>query len=359
MGSVRAAARIGRRWLITGWHTDATDPREMARLRSRILVLSFALGIISGGAALPSTSYYAGHERSALITLLGLLALMIHAALRRARMTDLEFVAVLVVDQVFAALMIYLVQGGGRTPMTTLAFVPSVVFGSVFSARRWHLAAQFVGAVAVLTLVNRSAAHTSTDRPDMIVGVAVLAIVGFVVRLQHEQATAALGRSLRGEVTDPLTGLVNRRGLERAVERNWTERARVGRRLAIIIVDVDHFKSINDTRGHAAGDEILRQLAKVLTANLRAGDVAARIGGEEFLVMCDVDPPQADLVAERLRTAVERELAPVTVSIGVHIAAPKEREAGTHALWLAADVADRALYLAKRAGRNQVMQLDA
>jgi GGDEF domain-containing protein len=75
--------------------------------------------------------------------------------------------------------------------------------------------------------------------------------------------------------------------------------------------------------------------------------------------MCDVEPPQADLIAERLRTAVERELAPVTVSVGVYVVSPKQREASTHALWLAADVADRALYQAKNAGRNQVVLLDA
>jgi diguanylate cyclase (GGDEF)-like protein len=352
-------AGVGGRWLITGWHADATDPVETARLRSRILVLSFALGMIAGGTTLATGSEYAGHEVSALITFFGLLALMTHAALRRARMTDLEFLAVLVIDQAFAALLIHLVQGDGRTPMTTLAFVPSAVFGAVFCSRRWHLAVQFLGGVAVLSVVDQGAPPTSAGHSNLIVGVFVLAFVAFVVRLQHEQATAALGRALRGEVTDPLTGLVNRRGLERAVEQRWTERARVGQRLAILIVDVDHFKSINDTRGHAAGDEILRQLAKVLTANLRAGDVAARIGGEEFLVICDVEPPQADIVAERLRTAVERQLAPVTVSVGVHVASPKQRELSTHALWLAADVADRALYQAKNAGRNQIVLLDA
>jgi diguanylate cyclase (GGDEF)-like protein len=243
--------------------------------------------------------------------------------------------------------------------MTTLALVPSVVFGAVFCSRRWHLAVQFLGGVAVLSIVDHGAPSTSAGRSDRIVGVFVLALVAFVLRLQHEQATAALGRAQRGEVTDPLTGLVNRRGLEWAVSQRWTERARVGQRLAVLVVDVDHFKSVNDTRGHVVGDEILRKLARVLTANLRPGDLAARIGGEEFLVVCDVELVQADLVAERLRTAVEQELAPITVSIGVYVASPRECEESTQALWLAADVADRALYQAKRAGRNHVVQLAA
>lgn len=76
-------------------------------------------------------------------------------------------------------------------------------------------------------------------------------------------------------------------------------------------------------------------------------------------MVCDVEPPQADLVAERLRTAVERELTPITVSVGVYVVSPKEREEGAQALWSAADVADRTLYQAKSAGRNRVVLLDA
>ena len=125
------------------------------------------------------------------------------------------------------------------------------------------------------------------------------------------------------------------------------------------MIDVDHFKHYNDTHGHPKGDEVLRQLAKVLTASVRASDVVCRVGGEEFVVvLLDSELPQAMAAAEKVRAAVmehdfpegdKQPNARITISAGV-ASWPKHGD-------LADDVvaaADRALYQSKSAGRNQV-----
>ncbi|TFH86769.1 sensor domain-containing diguanylate cyclase [Billgrantia azerbaijanica] len=149
---------------------------------------------------------------------------------------------------------------------------------------------------------------------------------------------------------DPLTGLMNRRGmqaqLEEAVERARREETPFG----LLWLDLDHFKQVNDTQGHAAGDHALEAVAEVLRAGLRPYDKASRWGGDEFLVLlspCDADA--LDRIAERLRGAVAAsvgEEAPITISIGACLAGPGESLASL------LQRADEALYQAKAQGRN-------
>lgn len=155
---------------------------------------------------------------------------------------------------------------------------------------------------------------------------------------------------------DPLTGLLNRHGLEEAVQRHFGGRPPAP--MVLLLMDVDHFKHINDSLGHAAGDLLLQGLAQTLQTQVRAGDALARWGGEEFLICCQgADPEWALTLAERLRHAVEttRHIGPngvllsCTISIGVSHAF-SERSAWA----VAARAADTALYGAKRAGRNRV-----
>ncbi|HEX3667267.1 MAG TPA: PleD family two-component system response regulator [Rhizomicrobium sp.] len=166
--------------------------------------------------------------------------------------------------------------------------------------------------------------------------------------------------SVEMAVTDQLTGLHNRRYLARHLETLLKSNAETGKRLAILIIDVDYFKSINDTFGHDIGDDVLREFARRISENIRGIDLACRYGGEEFVVvMPETDPSLAWTVAERLRKSVEikpfKISAPqgeinVTVSIGV---------AGSDDPGIAADAllrqADQALYTAKRDGRNRVV----
>jgi diguanylate cyclase (GGDEF)-like protein len=180
-----------------------------------------------------------------------------------------------------------------------------------------------------------------------------------------EQLSFALGNlrlreALREHsVRDSLTGLFNRRYLEETLERELRRAARKGQPLAVVMLDVDHFKRVNDTFGHDAGDAVLRSLAATLRAAVRGSDIICRYGGEEFIAML----PEAGLEtalqrAEALRAAVARtevsdgrqKIGPVTLSLGV-AAYPEHGE--TPAALIAR--ADEALYAAKREGRNRVV----
>lgn len=153
-------------------------------------------------------------------------------------------------------------------------------------------------------------------------------------------------------ITDPLTGLANRRHLDSVLDKACAQVARGHGTLSLMMVDIDHFKRLNDTYGHQVGDDVLRLVARALERDLRAGDLAARYGGEEFsIVMPGATGPTVAQAAERLREAITRlphEIA-VTISVGVAWAPVHgtTREALTKA-------ADAALYAAKENGRNRV-----
>lgn len=156
--------------------------------------------------------------------------------------------------------------------------------------------------------------------------------------------------------TDHLTGLANRRRFERQLEREVERTRRYGRPFCLLMLDIDHFKLVNDTHGHEAGDEVLRHLAKVLQEGTRGIDLAARVGGEEFAVLLTETERQSGIeVTERLRAAVELmqvpDLPKITASFGL---AEFPSSANTAPELLAA--ADAAMYEAKSQGRNRVRQ---
>lgn len=159
--------------------------------------------------------------------------------------------------------------------------------------------------------------------------------------------------------TDPLTLLWNRRGFQPLFEQALTRAARHGERLALLLCDVDHFKTINDTYGHAAGDRALRCVADVIRSVIRPSDVAVRLGGDELAVLLSGSTAEgAAAVAERLAAALAsvNPLAsrPLTLSIGIadnSILEATPPAADTASRFFAA--ADEALYLSKAAGRNQ------
>jgi len=159
-------------------------------------------------------------------------------------------------------------------------------------------------------------------------------------------------------VRDGLTGLFNHRHFRECLDNEIKHSQRHGRTFSLVFLDVDHFKKFNDTNGHLLGDKVLRDLGRVIRASARSSTVAARYGGEEFvLLLRDCEKPGAQVVAEHLRKTVEeqpfegRESQPggrVTLSLGVATYA----EDGEDGVALIA-AADRALYQAKKAGRNQ------
>jgi len=172
---------------------------------------------------------------------------------------------------------------------------------------------------------------------------------------------SAANRELRRiSSLDGLTGLANRRFFDKALDSEWRRARRMGHSLAVMMIDIDHFKKYNDHYGHLAGDDCLKKVAGVLEAGLqRAGDMVARYGGEEFVaLMPATDTAQALELAQEMGRRVEEEaishqaspVAPViTVSLGVAAVVPQADGAPAQLV----EAADQALYRSKEAGRNQ------
>lgn len=153
---------------------------------------------------------------------------------------------------------------------------------------------------------------------------------------------------------DALTGLLNRGGLAQAARAST---ARAGDAFTVAVLDLDHFKRINDTLGHAAGDEVIRIAAEEIQRGVRGSDVAARYGGEEFLLLMPATPPDAGLaVVERIRAAISaREDLPTKVTLSAGLASGLSGRDTPDTLF---QRADQALYLAKRRGRDRAEVAD-
>ena len=169
--------------------------------------------------------------------------------------------------------------------------------------------------------------------------------------LELEAANRALDLQAR---TDALTGLLNRRGFETQMAFAVALARRSSRPLSLITLDVDHFKRVNDTYGHEAGDEVLRRLARTLESRLRGSDVVARLGGEEFVALLpDTDLNGAQSIAQALVTAMAEQQEPVvgTITVSAGVATMRGAEDNGAAMLRRGDAA---LYEAKGQGRNRV-----
>lgn len=167
-----------------------------------------------------------------------------------------------------------------------------------------------------------------------------------------------LGEANRLAMIDPLTRLWNRQGMEELLQREWAEAARQGHPVTLVMADIDHFKKINDTFGHPAGDCVLKSVAKKLVESLRAEDAVGRMGGEEFLILLTGTAPEKTQDAlERVRTniataplIVAADHYPVTMSFGAATTVPQHGDKFDALI----AKADEALYAAKNGGRNRV-----
>jgi len=208
-----------------------------------------------------------------------------------------------------------------------------------------------IGTVALAA--HRADAFGDAVRPTLQVlanQVAVsLANAGAVRRLE-EMAT-----------TDGLTGCLNKRAFLDALDEKMRAAERFDRKLSLIVTDIDHFKSVNDTYGHATGDVVIKELGAILHRVKRETDIVARFGGEEFCVLCEeTDTEGASLLAERVReelgaTVFQTELGKLTVTCSLGVATfPTDAGAGGDLF----EASDKALYAAKHGGRNQVVTYD-
>ncbi len=173
-----------------------------------------------------------------------------------------------------------------------------------------------------------------------------------------DRLRSSMRDSLRMAVIDPLTGLYNRRYVTRHIVRTIERSQESGLPYVVMMMDLDRFKSVNDTYGHDAGDSVLKEFARRLQENLRGIDLVARLGGEEFLiVMPDTRPADAEMAAERLRKIIDNSpfrmdnggQIDITVSIGVAIGSARDTDAE-----VVIKHADQALYKSKTSGRNRV-----
>lgn len=216
-------------------------------------------------------------------------------------------------------------------------------------------------AFQVQDIVVRKAILSDAQWYSLLLGIWIVMIVlylgyriGNLRRALRERQTLealALREAQEAARRDPLTGLLNRRGLGERFDALVRER-RNPFALTVILIDIDHFKALNDTYGHDFGDQVLSAFAKVVSGNIRALDMAARWGGEEFMVICaDVDRRGAQKIAEKLRESIEAtDFGPcgqITASFGIHWSYPADPD-----LSLLVSLADRALYAAKAGGRN-------
>jgi diguanylate cyclase (GGDEF)-like protein len=205
-----------------------------------------------------------------------------------------------------------------------------------------------------------AAAHFGPGLPGgqvAITAVGIAAAAG-LVGMQRANANRVIWRLSDAAVTDALTGLTNRRGFQELIETELERARRSGQPLSLIVGDLDHFKSLNDTHGHGAGDRALEQLALILQTAKRRIDTAARIGGEEFaVVLPDSDHHAAHILAERMRREVREtffyEPYELTISLGV-ATFPIHADAVEPLV----ERADEALYAAKALGRDRTVVYD-
>ncbi|XLZ69960.1 diguanylate cyclase [Massilia sp. SR12] len=200
-----------------------------------------------------------------------------------------------------------------------------------------------------------------------------LTVMGAIDRAWVERLSEQIAMSLsnvqlrlslrRQSVVDPLTELYNRRYMDETLKREFARAARNGKPVAVVMVDLDHFKHVNDDFGHEAGDGLLREVGRILRESVRKCDIACRYGGEEMvLVMPECDLESAMRRASGVREAIEAlvfsyqgRVVPATASFGV--ATTMEVEGATPETLIAC--ADKALYQAKRTGRNRVCSAEA
>jgi diguanylate cyclase (GGDEF)-like protein len=244
-------------------------------------------------------------------------------------------------DQAMSARGSYLYEAGGRTRLLNVHQIPEL---------NWFLFVEKDEGEALEGI-----------RRTLWINLLICAVITAVVLALTRVALERYHRRLQdAAIRDKLTGLYNRHAFAILQDQLRVEQERVARPLSVLLVDVDHFKEVNDRHGHAAGDQVLAQLATLLQDKLRKSDIAVRWGGEEFLVVLrDCTREQALALGEKLRLAVEAlevqvhgGRVPVSVSIGVG-----EQQAG-ETIDQVIHRADAGLYVAKNAGRNRVCVAD-
>jgi diguanylate cyclase (GGDEF)-like protein len=346
---VRADEAVSRRWLTSLPVHEPSVLRQVAVLMSTVTGLTILLAVRIGSA---------GEAHVPVLVALAVALLLQAGAVAGVRSCPAHLLRPLAVWPDLLVVVVLIVQAPHPGPFVVLV-APPVVLVAQYGSRLELVAAVAVVAAPLLGVAVSSTAGSQASLSRLLAAASTVAfgtVLGFAVRLVSEQADARMQRLDERARRDAVTGLLNRRGFDETLEALWE--ADEHRPLAVVFFDLDHFKRINDTHGHDAGDQVLKAFARVLRAGARDDEAVGRTGGEEFALAL----PGHDLhtAATRATELVERvadlrvpcpdDVVRLTVSAGVAQRTP--HHAGPSSL---CRDADRALYAAKDAGRNQAV----
>lgn len=358
-------------WMLT------TDKRQRIRLAMSGLaaLLMVCCLVVMNSVAAAGLASTAEVRVWTACSVLGLIA--VYAAIRSGwsrRFKDPALTLAQILYAVTCCVAAFVIAGPARgVTLPILAII--LMFGIFGLTTRQMLGVLVYSLVAFGVASGVVAARDEPDYPTVVaaayVGMVVVVLLSSTFLTTRVQSTREHLRRQKAELAraleqirqlathDDLTGLLNRRAMLDRMQLEQRRSLRSGSPLLIAQLDIDHFKVVNDTHGHAAGDLVLQSFADTVRRNVRDTDVLARWGGEEFvLLLCDTPAADAVTLMERLRQAVQAMQVPVaqggqpitvTVSIGLARHAPADPLAGT------LERADQALYAAKAGGRNRVV----
>lgn len=329
-----------------------------ARQRASWTLLTFGMPMLFIMGWLRDRSAFGEAAQDMLLVRLWLVAVLLLTAILtlRAGMRRADLMTIVYAALFSTSIMVVTAMDIARLSMTHVAAMLMLIIMLPYALRA-IAAAGMVLALCIPMFALLAWLHVA---PGLWLAYAAFAVVGIVIGLAQRNANLNTvlelflhrQRLLKRLHTDTLTGLANREGWDNGAMRMRAAHAQDGHLLALLFMDLDHFKSINDGHGHATGDGVLTAVGEVLLRELRNDDLAARIGGEEFVILlANSDSASALATAERLCRSVERAAGPVpvTASIGIVMVDPDETlDAALHR-------ADLAMLEAKRQGRNRVV----
>jgi diguanylate cyclase (GGDEF)-like protein len=269
--------------------------------------------------------------------------------------------AVALIADVATTLTVFTMPGDIASRTCPAIFTLPAVVVALYGTRLM-LTTQVVAAAAGTTAMLVGSAGTSVSSLTQAVSIWLTTTgPGVAVWVLRSRLERAVEQERRRSVTDPLTAVGNRRAVDSSAPGLLLRARAEAGVLGVAVVDVDHFKRVNDRYGHRVGDEVIVEVSQALTATVGADDLVVRLGGEEFAVFAVMSPDDLAVLGERIRTAVARHCSTsgVTVSLGLAArandpAALTEEADPAEALWRLVEEADALMYLAKREGRNRV-----
>jgi diguanylate cyclase (GGDEF)-like protein len=370
-------------WLKLGWFSDvllSADPRQ------KTLCLRYMVGAINCIAGIAALNYgvACGVIKAAdcqALTTAGIVCLLGFYGLQRSglnlRLPDPNLMGPHMMTTVLFLAWGYVI-GGPAKPVALLLLFVTLLFSMFASSPRLLIRTSVLAALAFGAAMYQTA-RNERDIPMapqvqlvyfcvlLIMLISVCLMVTQLTRLRAKstqrklELTEALARIKELATRDELTGLFNRRHMLEMLNTERHRCKRSGRSFCIGLIDVDHFKSVNDAHGHGVGDEVLASIGHTIEAGLRETDMVARWGGEEFLVMfTDTDCSTAEGVLARIHhTLVHTMVSPSVPDLRVSFSAGVTRYQSEEMLTRTVDRADRGLYSAKAAGRQRIMRVEA